>query len=99
VVEVTNNLEDLPEGDGVLIISPQRQILSGSLQAERLLGRKLSHGHTLPLENLFHHEYLPQAESALREALEVGRSSSNFTGQIKLASGLTVFLNYSITPL
>jgi PAS domain S-box-containing protein len=42
---------------------------------------------------------LPQAESALREALEVGRSSSNFTGQIKLASGLTVFLNYSITPL
>ena len=29
--------EELPEGDGVLILSPQKRILSANLQAERLL--------------------------------------------------------------
>jgi hypothetical protein len=28
-----NSFEDLPEGDGVLILSPQKRILSANLQA------------------------------------------------------------------
>lgn len=81
MVQGTNNFEDLPEGDGVLIISPSRQILSASLQTERLLKRKLSRGQTLPLDQLFGEQYLPQAELALKEALKAGTSRANLMAQ------------------
>lgn len=98
-MERTNDFEDLPEGDGVLILSPQRQILSASLQAERLLRTNLSRGQILPLERIVTDQYLPQTELALREALQVGTSSSNLMAQITLESGLTIFINYSVAPL
>jgi len=99
MVEGANNFEDLPEGDGVLIISPARQILSASLQTERLLKRKLSRGQTLPLDLLFGEQDLPQAELALREALKAGTSRANLMAQVHLASGPAHFLNYSVAPL
>ena len=39
--EALLDFDDLPEGDGVLILSPEQVILSASLQAERLLRRRL----------------------------------------------------------
>lgn len=50
MLQGTNSFEDLPEGDGVLILSPSRQILSTTLQTERLLKKKLSRGQTLSLK-------------------------------------------------
>jgi hypothetical protein len=72
-----DNSEDLPEGDGVLILSPQKRLLSANLQAERLLRVKLNRGQILPLELLVSDKYLPQAEQAFQEALQAGTSSSN----------------------
>jgi PAS domain S-box-containing protein len=94
-----NNSEDLPEGDGVLILSPQKRLLSANLQAERLLRVKLKRGQFLPLELLVSDKYLPQAEQAFQEALQAGTSSSNVLAQFALTPGSTVFLNYSIDPL
>jgi PAS domain S-box-containing protein len=91
--------EDLPEGDGVLVLSPQRRILSANLQAERLLQVKLDRGQILPLELLVGKKYLPQAELALRNALKNGASSSNLLAQIALSPDYTFFLNYSVAPL
>lgn len=97
--EGKNNFADLPEGDGVLIISPQRQILSASLQAERLFRRKLVHGQLLPLDNLFKNQYLSQVELALQEALQEGTIRSNLLTEIDIEPGKTFFLNYSVAPL
>ncbi len=91
--------EELPEGDGVLILSPQKLILSANLQAERLLRIKLNRGQSLPLELLVNGKNLPQAELAFKEALQNGTSSSNLLAQFGLAPDDTVYLNYSIDPL
>ena len=94
-----DNSEDLPEGDGVLILSPQKRLLSANLQAERLLRVKLNRGQILPLELLISDRYLPQAEQAFQEALETGTSSSNLLAQFALTPDSKIFLNYSIDPL
>jgi PAS domain S-box-containing protein len=94
-----NSFEDLPEGDGILILSPKKRILSLNLQAERLLRVKLNRGQSLPLELLVSEKYLPQTELAFREALEAGISSSNHLAQFVLTSGDGIFLNFSMDPL
>ena len=91
--------EDLPEGDGVLILSPQKRILSANLQAERLLRVNLNRGQSLPLEVLVSEKNLSQAELAFQEALQKGTSSANLLAQFGLAPDHTVYLNYSIDPL
>jgi len=97
--EVADAFADLPEGDGVLILSPQGRILSASLQAERLLRRVLVRGEVLPLAQLFTGASRPQAELACREALEAGVSSADLLAEITLPSGVTIFLSYSVAPL
>lgn len=91
--------EDLPEGDGVIVLSPQGRILSASLQAERLLRREVRRGRLLPLEELFSPAALPQAAAACREALQDGMASSNLLGEVKPGPGPAFFLHYSVLPL
>jgi PAS domain S-box-containing protein len=94
-----DSFEDLPEGDGVLILSPQTRILSANLQAERLLRVNLHRGQLLPLEVLVSEKNFPKAELAFREALQKGTSSSNLIAQFGLSPDHTVYLNYSVDPL
>jgi len=91
--------EELPEGDGVLILSPQKRILSANLQAERLLRIKLNRGQHLPLELLVSEKDLPQAELAFQEALREGISRANLLGHFVPTSDHSIYLNYSIDPL
>ena len=63
--------DNLPAGDGILILSPEQVILSATLQAERLLRRRFTPGHTLPLSEIFPEAYLAQAELAFKETLEL----------------------------
>lgn len=91
--------EDLPEGDGVLVLSPQKRILSSNLQVERLLQVKLKRGQILPLELLIGEKDLPQAQLAFQEALQAGTSSSNLLGQFVLTPEDPLYLNYSVDPL
>lgn len=97
--EANHDFDDLPEGDGVLILSPEQVILSATLQAERLLRRRLEHGRTLTLAEIFPEPYLPQAELAWRETLQTGTLRANLLTQIRLESGLVRFLKYSVAPL
>lgn len=90
--EANHDFDDLPEGDGVLILSPEQVILSATLQAERLLRRRLEHGRTLTLAEIFPEPYLPQAELAWRETLQTGTLRANLLSQIRLESGLVRFL-------
>jgi PAS domain S-box-containing protein len=93
------HFEELPEGDGVLILSPRCQILSASLQAERLLHRELSPGQILSLERLFSEASLPQVRLAVSEALQEGISRANIVAEVRSDSGPAFFLNYSASPL
>lgn len=94
-----HDFQDLPEGDGVLILSPEGIILSANLQAERLLRRRLEPGRKLALAEIFTPEYLPQAELAVQEALSSGTLRSNLLAQVQLESDNVLFLKYSVTPL
>jgi PAS domain S-box-containing protein len=99
VSEAPLNYDDLPEGDGVLILSPELVILSATLQAERLLRRRLEPGQVLPLAEIFPEPFLPQAEVAMQETLDSGITRSHLLTQIHLESGLRQFLKYSVSPL
>ncbi len=90
---------DLPPGDGILILSPEQVILSSTLQAERLLRRRLEHGQILALDELFPAAYLPQAELAFLETLASGVMRAQILTQVTLAPDQTRFLKYSLSPL
>jgi PAS domain S-box-containing protein len=94
-----HDFHDLPAGDGVLILSPQGVILAATLQAERLLRRRLTSGHTLPLAGIFTPEHLPQAELAVAEALDTGTLHSQLLAQINQEADHVLYLKYSVAPL
>jgi PAS domain S-box-containing protein len=99
VSESQQDYDDLPAGDGILVLSPNQLILSATLQAERLLRRRLEHGHFLPIDELFPEPYLGQAEMALRQTLESGVMRAQILTQVHLGPDQTQFLKYSISPL
>ena len=78
--------DDLPGGDGILILSPEQVILSATLQAERLLRRRFAPGQTLPLSEIFPEAYLAQAELAFKETLASGVMRAQILTQIRLPS-------------
>ncbi len=91
--------DDLPAGDGILILSPDQVILSTTLQAERLLRVRFAPGQSISLSEIFSEPYLTQAELALKETLESGVMRSQILTQILLPSEKARFLKYSVTPL
>ncbi|MBU2550522.1 MAG: sigma 54-interacting transcriptional regulator [Proteobacteria bacterium] len=91
--------EELPEGDGVLVLSPRGRILSANLQIERIFGRAIEHGRSLRPGDLFAAESKPQAELALREALQGGHSRSAIPAEVRLGEDTPVPVFYSVTPL
>jgi PAS domain S-box-containing protein len=93
------DFDNLPEGDGVVILSPEKVILSATLQAERLLRRRLEPGQFLPLEDIFREPDVAPTEQAFQEALKTGTLCSNLLVQIHLGSDLVLFLKYSVAPL
>ena len=91
--------DDLPAGDGILILSPDQVILSATLQAERLLRVRFTPGQSLSLSEIFPEPYLTQAELALKETLESGVMRAQILTQILLPSEKVRFLKYSVAPL
>jgi len=91
--------DDLPAGDGILILSPEQMILSATLQAERLLRVRFTPGQTLSLSEIFPESYLAQAELALTETLESGVMRAQLLTQVLLPSEKARFLKYSVAPL
>ena len=98
-LEHEDEFEDLPEGDGVLVISPQAVVMSANLQAERILKTRLTRGSIIRTDQMISGQYLPQAELAMREALQAGHSRSNLVAAVRLESGLPLSITYSVTPL
>jgi len=93
------DFSDLPKGDGVLILSPEGVILSATLQAERLLRRRLEPGRIVPLAAIFAPDHLEPAELAFTEALTAGTSRSNLLARFSLPKGQALSLKYSVAPL
>jgi hypothetical protein len=99
VSEGHNDYDDLPGGDGVLILSPDQVILSATLQAERFLRSRFTPGQPLSLSAIFPEPYLAQATLALKETLESGVMSAHLLTRILLPSREGQFLKYSVAPL
>jgi PAS domain S-box-containing protein len=91
--------DDLPGGDGILILSTDQVVLSATLQAERLLRRRFTPGQTLPLPEIFPEPYLAPAELAFQETLESGVLRAQILTQILLPAEKVRFLKYSVAPL
>jgi len=99
VSEDHDDFDDLPAGDGILILSSDQVILSATLQAERLLRTRLEPGQTVALPDIFPEPYLAQAELALTETLDSGVLRAQLLTQIVLPAGKVRFLKYSVAPL
>ena len=93
------DFDEFPDGDGVLVTSREGGILAGNLQAEKIFRSKFNRGAVLRIEEIINAQYLPQAQEAMREALEEGHSRSNLVATVRLTSGLPVSVTYSIMPL
>ncbi len=92
------DFDELPEGDGVVVLSREGTIMSSNLQAERLLKRRLPQGETLFVEEVISEEYRSEAQQAWKESLE-GHSRSNLMAKVFLDSGLPVSITFSMDPL
>ena len=97
--QIEEEFDDLLTGDGVVALSPQWSIMSANLQAERLLRVKLEPGLTLRPDQIFPSKYLPQAELAIREALQGGHSRSNLRAEIHSGLEKTTVILYSVFPI
>ena len=93
------DFDNLPDGDGVLVISTDQRIMSSNLQAERILRIRFQKGQVFKISDTVTEEYLPQAEIALEEALKQGHSHGNLVAKLVLQSGMPVSLVFSIDPL
>ncbi|MFZ5450848.1 MAG: sigma 54-interacting transcriptional regulator [Thermodesulfobacteriota bacterium] len=93
------DFDDLPAGDGVLVLSPQLAVLSATLQAERLLRRRLEPGQVLPLAEIFLEPHLSQVAEALQETWQTGASRSHLLVQIRRGTDAPIFLKCSLSPL
>jgi len=91
--------ENLPEGDGVIVVSPESWILSANLQAERVLKRRVAPGERFDLTSLVTEHHRPNAEMVLIEAIEGGHSHTNLIFEISQTSGPPISLICSINPL
>jgi PAS domain S-box-containing protein len=96
-VEESNDFDGSPEGDGVLILSSEKKIMSANPQAERLLRMKLPKGETFHLDRVINEQHREKALSALNSALEGGHSHANLV--VKTIAGSPTSLFYSIEPL
>lgn len=94
-----DNFNILPDGDGFLVISSGNRLLSANLQAERIFRTQFNPGGEMRLDQVFESRFLPQAELAVREALQSGRSRSELEAEVKARDGEFVPVVYSVTPV
>lgn len=90
--------DELPEGDGVVLLNLDGRVVSSNLQAERILRRRLPRGAALPLDEIISMEYREEARKAWEEALK-GHSRSNLMVKVYLKSGLPVSVTFSADPV
>ena len=92
------SFDDLPDGDGVVVLFPDGRIMSSNLQADRLLRRRLRRGDTFRIDEVISSEYREEARRAWEEALQ-GHSWSNLVAKVYLSSGFPVSVTFSMDPL
>jgi len=92
------SFDDLPDGDGVVVLFPDGRIMSSNLQADRLLRRRLQRGDTFHIDEVISSEYREEARRAWEEALQ-GHSWSNLVAKVYLSSGFPVSVTFSMDPL
>jgi PAS domain S-box-containing protein len=90
--------DDLPDGDGVVVLFPDGRIMSSNLQADRLLRRRLRRGDTFRIDEVISSDYREEARRAWEEALQ-GHSWSNLVAKVYLSSGFPVSVTFSMDPL
>ncbi len=93
-----SSFDDLPEGDGVIVLFPDGRVMSSNLQAERLLRRRLPRGVVFRIDEVISGEYRDEARRAWEEALQ-GHSWSNLVAKVYLESGFPVSVTFSMDPL
>lgn len=96
---VHDEFEELPQGEAVLALSTQDDVLVANLPAERLFKIKLDPGSRLTKETIFTGNCLPQASLALREAVQAGSSRSGLRGEVYSGADSTTPVEYSVFPL
>ncbi len=92
------SFDDLPEGDGVVVLFPDGRIMSSNLQAERLLRRRLRRGDLFRIDDIISGEYREEIRRAWDEALR-GHSWSNLVAKIYMEAGFPVPVTFSMDPL
>ncbi len=91
--------DELPSGDGVVVISEAGRILSANLQAERILKRELRPGGSLDLADLIPPPHLDRTLAALEETRRDGALVTDLEVPLTFPSGPPGNAALSITPL
>jgi len=99
VTDRCSHFEELPAGDGVLVLSPGQEVLSATLQAERLLRRRLELGQALQLQDIFTGPHHSPIASAFQETLRTGATFFHIPAQIRREADSVLFLKCSVAPL
>ena len=88
-----------PEGDGVIVISPDRRVMSANLQAEKILMMRFNPGQTFDITTRITNEDLKKLEGALEATFLLGNSRENLEATISNGSGVFIELILSVNPI
>ena len=86
------------EGDGVILISPDRRVMSANLQAEKILMVRLNPGQSFNISNKLTGEGLKTLEGTLEAAFLLGNSRENLEATISHRTGTYITLIFSVNP-
>jgi PAS domain S-box-containing protein len=95
------SFDELPDGDGVVVVSSDFRVMSANLPAEKILRRRLPKGALMDLSGVIAEPHRREAVAAFREAVERGLSTSGLLAETSdpPEAGSPATFTFSFDPL
>ncbi len=93
------SFDELPDGDGVVVVSLDFRVMSANLPAEKILRRRLPKGALMDLSEVIAEPHRREVLTAFREAVERGLSTSGLLAETFEKSGSPEAFTVSFDPL
>ena len=93
------SFDELPDGDGVVVVSSDFRVMSANLPAEKILRRRLQRGALMDLSEVIAEPHRGEALAAFHEAMGKGLSMSGLLAETSEQCGSPATLAFSFDPL
>jgi PAS domain S-box-containing protein len=93
------SFDELPDGDGVVVVSPDFRVMGANLPAEKIFRRRLPKGALIDLVAAIAEPHRREVLAAFHEAVGKGVSTSGLLAETFVESGFPEIFTVSFDPL